>query len=120
MTYNLTIKKNAAGNWIVDPKDGPRTIAPGDEVEWVLDASPGATAHLQFFDDIFESSGSLNEHWACALQQTETLSLTVASKALPDPRVRRRSYGYAVMVIDGAGAQYAFGNNPPPDLDVGN
>jgi hypothetical protein len=120
MTYRLTVKKNAAGEWIVEPDDGPSTVKPGDTVVWSLDAPAGTTAHLQFCDDIFEASSALNKHWVSMLEQTQTLELTVATKALPDPRVSRRSYSYAVMVVDSGGTQYAFGNNPPPDLDVGN
>ncbi len=120
MTYSLTIKKNASGDWIVGPDSGPSIVKPGDKVVWSLDAPAEATAHLQFFDDIFEASSALNEHWVSVLDQTQAVELTVATKALPDPRVRRRSYGYAVMVVDSGGSQYAFGNNPPPDLDVGN
>jgi hypothetical protein len=117
--YSITIRKNAAGNWIVAPDSGPSIVKPGDNVVWSLDAHPQTTAYLQFCDDIFEASSALNEHWVSVLNQAQTLELTVAAKALPDPRVRRRSYSYAVMVVDGDGAQYAFGSNPPPDLDVG-
>lgn len=119
MTYSLTIKKNAAGDWIVEPDTGPGTVKPGDNVAWSLDAPAQTTAHLQFCDDLFEASGDLSEHWVSVFDQAQTLQLTVAAKALPDPRVRRRTYGYAVMVIDSAGAQYAIGGNPPPELDVG-
>lgn len=120
MTYNLTIKKNAAGDWIVEPDSEPGPVTPGDKVTWSIGASEQTTAHLQFCDDIFEASGDLNDHWVSMLDQTRPLELTVAAKALPDPRVRRRTYSYAVMVIDGGGAHYAFGSNPPPELDVGN
>jgi hypothetical protein len=117
--YNLTIKKNAEGDWIVVPDTGPSTVKPGDNVVWSLDAPAGTKAHLQFCDDIFEPSSALTEHWVSVVDQSQALELTVAAKALPDPRVRRRTYSYAVMVVDDGGAQYAFGSNPPPDLDVG-
>lgn len=120
MTYRLVIRKNATGDWIVAPEGGPATVKPGDTVAWSLQGSPQATAHLQFCEDIFEPSSALNAHWVSAFSQGRTLELKVAAKALPDPRVRRRTVGYAVMVVDGGGAQYAFGSNPPPDLDVGN
>ena len=119
MTYSLTIKKTGAGEWIVEPDAGPSVVKPGDIVSWQIDASEPTTARLQFVDDIFEPSGSLNEHWVSVIQQGETLQLTVADKALPDPRILRRTYGYAVAVVDSAGTQYAIGSNPPPDLDVG-
>ena len=120
MSYKLTIKKNAAEDWIVESDGGPRVIKVGEIVEWSLDAPSGTSAYLQFVDDIFEASGGLNEHWVGVIDKGRTLELTMASNALPDPRVPRRTYGYAVMVIDSGGFQYAIGSNPPPDLDVGN
>jgi hypothetical protein len=119
MTYSLIIKKDAGENWVVAPDSGPSTIKPGDKVVWSLDAPAGTAAHLQFCDDIFEASSALDAHWVGVVDPTRTLELTVAAKALPDPRVRRRMYGYAVVVVDSSGTKYAFGSNPPPDLDVG-
>lgn len=119
MTYNLTIKQNAAEDWIVKPDGEPSTVKPGDTIVWSLDAPPETSAHLQFCDDIFEASGVLDEHWVTKIEHGDVLELTVSAKALPDPRVRRRSYSYAVMVVDNNGVRYAFGSNPPPDLDVG-
>jgi hypothetical protein len=119
MTYGLNIKKNPGGDWIVAPETVASTVKPGDKVVWTLQAPAGTAAHLQFCDDIFEASSALDAHWVSVIDPTQTLELTVASKALPDPRVRRRTYSYAVAVVDSGGMTYAIGSNPPPDLDVG-
>ena len=119
MTYSLTIKKNSGGDWIVEPDGGPSMVRVGDKVVWQMDPSETATAHLQFLEDIFEPSSDLDTHWVGVVQQSGSLELTVAGKALPDPSIRRRLYGYAVAVVDSGGTHYAIGNNPPPDLDVG-
>jgi hypothetical protein len=120
MAYNLSISKNTEGNWVVAPDGAVSTVKPGDQVVWALNGTPGTMAYLQFCDDIFEGSGALDEHWVSVLENGQSLELTVAPRALPDPRIRRRSYSYAVMVIEDGKPRYAFGNNPPPDLDVGN
>ena len=120
MVYNLSINKNAEGKWVVQPDDGVSTVKPGDQIVWKLNGAAGSMAYLQFCDDIFEGSGALDEHWVSVLEGGQTLELTLAPRALPDPRVHRRSYSYAVMVIEDGKPRYAFGNNPPPDLDVGN
>lgn len=119
MTYDLTIRKNASGQWVVQPDNGKSIVKPGDTVVWRIDPAESAIAHLQFLEDIFEASGDVNEHLVSVLEPGATLALTVAGKALPDPRVRRRSYGYAVAVVESGGTRFAFGSNPPPDLDVG-
>lgn len=119
MTYNLTIRRDTAGQWVVEPDEGKSMVKPGDIVAWSIDQSESATAHIQFLDDIFEPSGDLNEHLVSILEQGASLELTVASKALPDPRILRRTYGYAVAVVDSSGTEYAIGSNPPPDLDIG-
>ena len=117
-TYGLTIRK-VDGVWKVVPDTGSIIVKVGDQVTWQLDAPGGTTAHLQFGDGIFEASTALNEHWVSALEPGQSLDLTVSASALPEPRVNQRSYSYAVMVIGSDGPQYAIGNNPPPDLDVG-
>jgi hypothetical protein len=119
VTYDLTIRRNASGQWVVEPDNGKSVVKPGDTVVWKIAEAESAIAHLQFLDDIFESSGSLDEHLVSVLEPGATLQLTLAGKALPDPRVLRRTYGYAVAVVDPGGTSYAIGNNPPPDLDVG-
>lgn len=120
MAYNLSISKNAEGNWVVEPEGAASTVEPGEQVAWVLKGNPGTMAYLQFCDDIFENSAELDEHWVSVLENGQSLELTVAPRALPDPRIRRRTYSYAVMVVEDGNPRYAFGNNPPPDLDVGN
>lgn len=120
MAYDLTIKKNAGGQWIVEPVDGARMVEIGENVVWRIDPGEPATAHIQFCEDLFEASGQLDKHWVAVLENSASLELTVASKALPDPTIRRRTYRYAVAVVDAGGTHYAIGNNPPPDLDVGN
>ena len=119
MTYNLTIRKNGSGNWVVEPVNGKEVVRPGDTVVWQIDQGVSASAQLQFLDDIFEPSPNLDTHLVSVVKQGENLSLTLSAKAMPDPRVLRRTYGYAVAVIDASGTNYAIGNNPPPDLDVG-
>ncbi len=91
MTYNLSIKKNASGKWIVEPDDGPNIVSPGDIVKWQIDPGESVTAHIQFLDDIFESSSDHDEHLVSVLQQGSILELTVAEKSLPEPRVRQRT-----------------------------
>jgi hypothetical protein len=119
MTYNLTVMKNARGEWIVDPDSGPSMVKVGDIVSWQIVAGETVTAHFQFLEDLFEPSNELDIHWVGVLQPSAALQLTVASKALPDPGVRRKLYGYAVAVEDSNGMHYAIGHNPPPDLDIG-
>jgi hypothetical protein len=119
VTYELTIRRNTSGQWVVEPDEGKSPVAPGDTVIWRIDPGETATAQLQFLDDIFESSAAIDEHLVAVLPKGESLELTVAGKALPDPRVRRRTYGYAVAVVHADGTNYAIGSNPPPDLDVG-
>jgi hypothetical protein len=118
MAYNLTIRKNTERNWIIAPDTETSTVKPGEQVVWALNGNAGTMAYLQFCDDIFEGSEALDEHWVSVLENGQSLELKVASKALPDPRVDRRSYPYAVMVIEDGTPHYAFGNNPPPDLDI--
>lgn len=119
MTYDVTIRRNTSGAWVVDWDGGKSVVKPGDTVVWRVDPTESATARLQFLDDIFEPSSALDSHWVSVLLKGESLQLTVAAKALPDPRVLRRTYGYAVAVIDAKGTTYALGSNPPPDLDIG-
>ena len=118
MAYNLTIKKNSGGEWVVEPVDGARMVTPGENVVWHIDPKDPATAHLQFLEDLFEPSGQLDKHWVSEIKESGGLELTVSSKALPDPNVRRRTYRYAVAVVDSDGMHYAIGNNPPPDLEA--
>lgn len=119
MSYDLTIRKNASGQWVVEPDNGKDIVKPGDTVVWRIDAAAPAVAHLQFLEDIFESSGDVDAHLVGKLEPGASLQLTVAGKALPDPRVTRRTYGYAVAVVDSSGVSFAIGSNPPPELDVG-
>lgn len=119
MVYDLVVRKNASGQWVVEPVNGKSVVKPGDTVSWRIGGTEPAVAHLQFLEDIFESSGDVDEHLVSVLERGASLQLTVAGRALPDPRVRRRSYGYAVAVVDSGGTSFAIGNNPPPDLDVG-
>ncbi len=119
MVYGLTIKK-VDGAWKVVPDTGARIVKVGEKVKWHLDAPGGTTAHLQFGDNIFEASAALNEHWVSVLEPGQNLELTLSAEALPGTRVKRLSHSYAVMVVGSDGPQYAIGNNPPPDLDVGN
>jgi hypothetical protein len=120
MAYDLTIKKNAGGEWIVEPVGGARTVQIGENVVWRIDPNESAKAQIQFCEDLFEASGQLDKHWVSVLEKSASLELTLASKALPDPTIRRRTYRYAVAVVDSDGTHYAIGSNPPPDLDVGN
>ncbi len=120
MSHNLIIKKNAGGEWIVSQDGEKSMIKPGEDVFWQIDPGEIATAHLQFLEDLFEPSGDLDTHWVGTLKAGESLKLRLASKALPDPNVIRRTCGYAVAVVDDDGMHYAIGHNPPPDLDVGN
>ncbi len=118
MAYGLTIKKNAGG-WIVERSSGSGAGKPGDTVTWTIESSEPATAHLQFLNDIFDPSVRLDNHWVGVVKQGENLELTLSSKAMCDPRVLKRTHGYAVAVVDASGVRYAFGNNPPPELEVG-
>ena len=54
MAYNLTIKKDTTGEWVVEPVDGARMVKSGENVVWRIDPSESATAHLQFLEDLFE------------------------------------------------------------------
>jgi hypothetical protein len=119
VTYDLTIRKNTSGQWVVEPDGAVGVIKPGDTVAWRIGEGESAIAHLQFVDDIFEPSPEIDEHLVSKLEPGATLQLTVGGKALPDPRILRRTYGYAVAMVDAAGTTYAIGNNPPPELDIG-
>jgi hypothetical protein len=119
VTYDLTIRKDESGQWVVKPDGAPALIKPGDTVVWRIGEGESAVAHLQFVDDIFEPSPEIDEHLVGRLEPGATLELTVGGKALPDPRIPRRTYGYAVAVVDAGGVTYAIGNNPPPELDIG-
>ncbi|MEJ2721380.1 MAG: hypothetical protein P8181_09600 [bacterium] len=119
MAYDLTIRKDASGQWVVQPDGGKAVVKPGDTVVWRIDAAETATARLQFLDDIFEPSPDLDAHLVSVLERGSQLALTLSQNALPDPRVLRRTYGYAVAVTDAGGTSFAIGSNPPPDLDVG-
>jgi hypothetical protein len=120
MAYDLTIKKNAGGEWIVEPEGGARMVQIGENVAWRIDPSESAIAQIQFCEDLFEASGQLDKHWVAVVEGSASVELTLDKKALPDPTVRRRTYRYAVAVVDASGTHFAIGNNPPPDLDVGN
>ena len=119
MTYSLTIRRGVSGQWVVEPDESKSVIKPGDIVRWRIDQSESATAHIQFLDDIFEPSSHVDEHLVSVLKPGESLELTLAASALPDPRILRCTYGYAVAMVDSSGTEYAIGSNPPPDLDVG-
>ena len=118
-------------HWKVELRSGDNHLEPGQTVSWEFGKNAQrAKAYFQFPSKLFALTNQddptrdmppgLSKHHTAMADTVEhpLLTLTVAESALAEHTPT--TYQYAVFVIPPTGdRQFAYGSNPPPEINVG-